>query len=471
MAYLVIHGHFYQPPRENPWTGEVDPEPGAAPYHDWNERIHAECYAPNAGNYKNISFNFGPTLLSWLASHHPDTYQKILEADQESIARRDGHGNAIAQAYGHAILPLCNERDRLTQVVWGLADFRFRFGREAESLWLPETAANDQVLALLIEQGLRYVILAPNQAKGDVDTSKPYLFRHPDGSDRSLAVFFYNGPLARAIAFEKALTSSRSLVEKFIRAAGTGDLVNVATDGETYGHHFKFGDLCLAHALEVEAPKAGFRITNYGEYLDLHQPETEVEIDNGPNGEGTSWSCAHGVGRWSRDCGCHTGGEPGCNQSWRTPLRDALNFLRDDSAIKFEDAGSELLRDPWKARDEFIDVILDPRVRYAFLDRHAARMDEARIWHLMEMQRSALLMFASCGWFFSDVAGIETIQVLRYAARVMWFQAQLGYEPPLNKFIEILAQAKSNDPDKGTGADLFVKTTLRDRPAWTLSGD
>ena len=457
MPSLVIHGHFYQPPRENPWTGEVDPEPGAAPYHDWNERIHAECYAPNADNYKNISFNFGPTLMSWLASHHSDTYQKILDADKESAVRHRGHGNAIAQAYGHAILPLCNERDRFTQVVWGLADFRFRFGREAESLWLPETAANDQVLALLIEQGLRYVILAPNQAKGAIDTSKPYLFRHPDGSGRSLVVFFYNGPLARAIAFEKALTSSQLLVEQFIRAVGRGDLVNVATDGETYGHHFKFGDLGLAHALAIEAPKAGFQITNYGEYLDSHPADIEVEIDNGPDGEGTSWSCVHGVGRWARDCGCHTGGEPGWNQAWRAPLRAALNFLRDDTAVKFENAGSEVLRDPWAARNDYIDVILDHRALDGFLNRHSLRPDETRIVQLLEMQRSALLMFASCGWFFSDVAGIETIQVMRYAARVMDLQRQLGFEPPLKEFLEIMAGAKSNDPAKGNGADLFLR--------------
>ena len=326
-----------------------------------------------------------------------------------SAAKRGGHGNAIAQAYGHAILPLCNERDRLTQVVWGLADFRFRFGREAEALWLPETAANDDVLSLLIEQGMRYVILSPDQAKGKVDTSKPYLFRHPDGSARSIAVFFYNGPLARAIAFEKALTSSRGLVEQFIRAAQSGDLVNVATDGETYGHHFKFGDLCLAHALEVEAKQAGFWITNYGEYLDRHPPEIEVEIDNGPEGEGSSWSCAHGVGRWTRDCGCQTGGDRGCNQSWRAPLRAALNFLRDDTAVKFESVGRELLRDPWAARNDYIDVILDPHARERFLTRHATRLlsdfEESRVWKLLEMQRQRfvdvhqlwLVLFGSCG--------------------------------------------------------------------------
>ncbi len=444
---LIIHGHFYQPPRENPWTGAVDAEPSAAPFHDWNERIHAECYAPNIVNYPLISFNFGPTLLSWLESHHRNTYEQILNADRESAEARGGHGNAIAQAYGHPILPLCNERDRLTQILWGLADFRYRFGREAEAMWLPETAANDHVLALLIEQGMRYVILAPNQAKGVVDPSKPYLFRHPDGSKRSIAVFFYHGPLARAIAFERALASSSGLVEKFVSAAAGGEMVNVATDGETYGHHFKFGDLCLTHALQVEAKSAGFWITNYGQYLDHHPAETEVEIDNGPDGEGSSWSCVHGVGRWLRDCGCHTGGEPGWNQAWRKPLRAALNFLRDDAAEKFESAG--LLRDPWAARNDYIKVILDPKQQREGVD--------PRVWDLLEMQRSALLMFTSCGWFFSDLAGIETIQVLRYAARVIDLMNKLGLDPPQKEFLELLSEAKSNRPEKGNGSDLFLK--------------
>lgn len=475
MTALIIHGHFYQPPRENPWTGEVEAEPSAAPYHDWNERIHAESYAPNASvnNYARISFNFGPTLLSWLERHHPDTYQHIITADRESAAQRSGHGNAIAQAYGHAILPLCNERDRLTQVVWGVADFRFRFGREPEALWLPETAANDATLALLIEQGLRYVILAPDQAKrvragsewtdvsgGKVDTTRAYRFEHPDGSGRSIAVFFYDGSLARAIAFEKALTSSRGLVELFLRAGKCGDLVNVATDGETYGHHFKFGDLGLAHALGVEARQAGLWITNYGEYLDRHPPETSVEIENGLEGEGSSWSCAHGVGRWARDCGCQTGGEAGWNQAWRDPLRVALNFLRDDAALKFESSG--LLRDPWAARNDYVSVLLEPRAKEDFLARHAVgtlnEAERVRVFQLLEMQRSALLMFTSCGWFFSDLAGIETLQVLRYAARVLDLQKQLGFEPPRKEFLELLANAKSNRPDKGNGAEIFVRS-------------
>jgi alpha-amylase/alpha-mannosidase (GH57 family) len=290
-----------------------------------------------------------------------------------------------------------------------------------------------------------------------VDTSKPYLFHHPDGSARSLAVFFYHGPLARAIAFERALASSSGLVEKFVSAASGGDLVNVATDGETYGHHFKFGDLCLTHALTIEAKSAGFWLTNYAQYLDHHPPETEVEIDNGPDDEGTSWSCVHGVGRWSRDCGCHTGGEPDWNQAWRQPLREALNFLRDDAAEKFERVGSELLRDPWAARNDYIDVLLNSEhARAGFLQRHANTSDDARVWDLLEMQRSALLMFTSCGWFFSDLAGIETIQVLRYAARVIDLQNKLGLDAPRKHFLELLSEAKSNRPEKGNGADLFL---------------
>jgi alpha-amylase/alpha-mannosidase (GH57 family) len=477
MTALVVHGHFYQPPRENPWTNEVEEQAAAAPYHDWNERVYAECYAPNAAanNYARISFNFGPTLLSWLERQHPDTYQHIIAVDRESVSQRGGHGNAIAQAYGHAILPLCNERDRLTQVVWGLADFRFRFGREPEALWLPETAANDATLALLIDQGLRYVILAPEQAKrvlvgsewldvsgGKVDTTRAYRFEHPDNSGRSITVFFYDGPLARAIAFEKALASSRTLVERFLQAAQRGDLVNVATDGETYGHHFKFGDLCLAHALGIDAKQAGFWITNYGEYLDRHPAEFVVEIDNGLEGEGSSWSCAHGVDRWTRDCGCQTGGEVGWNQAWRDPLRVALNFLRDDAAVKFETSSGELLRDPWAARNDYIVVLLDSaRAREEFLARHSVRplneVERVRVFKFLEMQRSALLMFTSCGWFFSDLAGIETIQVLRYAARVLDLQTQLGFDSPRERFLELLADAKSNRLEKGNGANIFAR--------------
>ncbi len=391
-----------------------------------------------------------------------------------SLKQRGGHGNAIAQAYGHAILPLCNERDRETQVLWGLADFRYRFGREPESLWLPETACDDQTLALLIEAGLRFVILAPHQAgslrvpggewqdvrPGGIDTSIPYRFNHGDGSGRSIAIFFYDGPEARAIAFEKALTASKSLVELFVRAANDAPLLSVATDGETYGHHFKFGDLCIAHALEREAPAAGFRVTNYGEYLDEHPATIEVKLAPGAAGKGTSWSCVHGVARWERDCGCHTGGEAGWNQKWRAPLRAALNFLGDAAARDFAALGSDFFADPWQVRNESIQLLLDPQhSRESFVASHAKRplasRDQWRALMLLEMQRNSLLMFTSCGWFFSEISGIETIQVLRYAARLIDLSQQLSAPLPRTEFLEFLGEAQSNRAELGSGADVF----------------
>jgi alpha-amylase/alpha-mannosidase (GH57 family) len=494
MTPLIIHGHFYQPPRENPWTGIIDPEPGAQPFHDWNERIYAECYQPNGevrivvggaeqivNNYARISFDFGPTLLSWLQQYHPETYSRIIVADAQSAARYGGHGNAMAQAYNHAILPLCNERDQSTQVRWGIADFRYRFGREPESMWLPETACNDDVLGVLIDKGLRFVILAPQQAqrvreetgksvppgewhtvsRDTIDTGVAYRYFHRDGSRRSIAVFFYDRKLAHDIAFEQALASSKVLVDRFAqRRAEAAGLINIATDGESYGHHHKFGDLCLAYALEVDAPARGFKLTNYGEYLERFPPELEVEISNGERGEGSSWSCVHGVSRWIRDCGCHTGGEPGWNQAWRGPLRTALDFLRDEAAVYFEATRGELFTDPWVARDDSISLVLDEfKSREEFLRMHANREltpeQQQRALGFLEVQRHALLMYTSCGWFFSDISGIEPIQILKYAGRALDLMNQLGLPSPRRRFLEILREAKSNRPELGNGADLF----------------
>jgi alpha-amylase/alpha-mannosidase (GH57 family) len=499
---LIIHGHFYQPPRENPWTGVVEPEAGAAPFHDWNERIHSECYQPNAGvritdpatgreliinNYANISFNFGPSLLSWLKDKHPDTFADIIDADQQSATERGGHGNAIAQAYGHAILPLCNERDRQTQIYWGLMDFGERFGRDAESIWLPETASNDDVMDLLIEAGLRFVILAPHQAsrvrsidKGEwlevneqtIDTSVSYQYSHRDGSGRFIAVFFYDGSTSRAIAFENLLRSSHELADRFARRAHGRELETIATDGETYGHHFKFGDICLAYALEVDAPARDFQVSNYGAYLDQHPPAFEVEINNGPDGEGTSWSCLHGVGRWIRDCGCHTGGEPGWNQSWRDPLRQALDFLRDENVVHFEATRGNLFADSWQARDASIALVLNrSHSREKFLRDQSGRWlaadEQWRALAYLELQRMLLLMYTSCGWFFNDISGIETIQILKYAARAMDLMEQLGLPSVRDRFLEILAEAKSNRREMGTGADIYRRLVEPSKPNQT----
>ncbi|MEQ9323422.1 MAG: DUF3536 domain-containing protein [Polyangiaceae bacterium] len=485
---LIIHGHFYQPPRENPWTEIVDREPSAAPYHDWNHRIHRECYRPNGwarmfddqgrvadivNNYEHLSFNFGPTLLSWLQRHHRRSYRRVLDADRDSRRSR-GFGNAIAQGFNHAILPLCNDRDLRTQVRWGLAEFRHRFQREAESLWMPETACDDRTLGVLIDEGLRYAILAPGQAAavevggawrdvsdGSIDPRRAYRYEHPDGSGREIALFFYDGAISRSIAFEGALASSQALVDRFVRAAGgDGSLVHVVTDGETYGHHFKFGDRCVAHALTTEAPRRGFRVTNYAEYLDRHPPTQRVRIGKGEEGKGTSWSCAHGVGRWLRDCGCHTGGQPGWDQAWRGPLRAALDDLRDQAAAVYEDRMAELSSDPWALRDAYVSLVLDRTAdRAAFFEAHGGRAlnegQRRRALRLLESQRSSMTMFTSCGWFFNELSGIETVQVMRYAGRLIDQLRELGVHDPEPGFLEALGEARSNVKTLGTGADIY----------------
>ncbi len=494
MTSIIIHGHFYQPPRENPWTGAVEREESARPAHDWNERIHSECYRPNAyarvvngkgqierivNNYANLSFNFGPTLMRWLEVTNPETTARIVTADRLSRERHDGHGGAIAQAYNHPILPLCNERDQRTQIKWGVVDFRHRFGREPEAMWLPETACNDQVMSALIEADMKYVILSPHQAErvrpvepadhsrewksvadGSIDPRKPYKYLHRDGSGRGIAVFFYDDGIARGIAFENLLWSSEALLDRLVRGAGDAGLVNVATDGESYGHHYKFGDRCLAYALEVEAPRRGIDVTNYGAFLARNPPRDEVEIKTGPDGQGTAWSCVHGVGRWCKNCGCHTGGESGWNQEWRAPLRAAYDLLRDECASRFEELGGKLFRDPWKARDDFIEVVLQrSAAQDSFLARHARHKIDGdarlRALTLLDLQRNAMLMYTSCGWFFSELSGIETVQTMKYAGHTMDLMESLGIPAPRDRFLEVLAQAQSNLAEMGNGADVF----------------
>jgi alpha-amylase/alpha-mannosidase (GH57 family) len=502
---LVIHGHFYQPPRENPWTDEVGAEPGARPFHDWNQRINAECYRPNAfarivddagrierivNNYELVSFNLGPTLLRWMQRHDPLTLARLVEADRRSARVRGGHGNAIAQAYGHAILPLCNARDRATQIRWGLAEFAWRFGRGAEALWLPETAASPATLDDLIEHGLRYAILAPSQAArvrrsvqdrdggngsgagpwedvrgGTIDPSRPYRYSHSDGSGRSLALLFYDGLLARSVAFGGALRESRLFIDACAATAAApgrqGQVVHLAVDGETWGHHHAWGDRALAYALAREAPARGFHVTNYGELLDRVSPQWDAEIELGEDGLGNAWSCAHGLGRWTRDCSCRLAQREGWTQAWRAPLRAAFDLLRDQAAVFFEQEAGCLLQDPWAARDAYVHVLLEPgeAARARLLREHSrgglAGEQGVRALQLLEMQHMLVLMYASCGWFFDDIAGLESVQVMRYAARAVDLWSRLGGQPPIGRMLERLGEARSNEPRLGTGADLF----------------
>ncbi len=485
--FVCIHGHFYQPPRENPWLEAIEIQDSAYPNHDWNERVNAECYAPNTAspildaqnrvvervnNYAHISFNVGPTLLAWMERKARAVYEAILGADQESRRCFSGHGSAMAQAYNHVIMPLANRRDKRTQVLWGVRDFQHRFARLPEGMWLSETAVDVATLEELAQAGIRFTVLAPRQAKrlrpfggqwedvsGErVDTSRAYLQRLPSGG--TMAVFFYNGPLSQAVAFEGLLHRGENLADRLTggfndRRAGP-QLVHVATDGESYGHHHRFGDMALASALKAIREKGQVRLTNYGEFLDRHPPTHEVEVI-----ENTSWSCVHGVMRWRAHCGCGPGAHPGWSQAWRAPLRESLDWLRDGLADGFQKRGGDLFRDPWAARDGYIDVVLDrsPESVERFLAVHASHPltadERVEALKLLEMQRHAMLMYTSCGWFFDDLARIETVQVLRYAARAIQLGESLfdqGIERP---FLERLERATSNVARYGNGRDVY----------------
>ena len=486
MGRMIVHGHFYQPPRAHPVSGEIPVQPSAAPFHDWNERVHAESYKPNAfatvptevgeltvNNFERMSFDVGPTLMSWLREHHRETYSRILEADRRSVERL-GHGNAMAQAYHHTILPLSPLRDARTQVRWGLIDFRYRYSRAAEGMWAPEAAVNENVLALMIDEGIRFTVLAPwqagrwREAGGDwravsehpIDTTLPYCWHHPDGSGRSMTLFFYDGDLSRDIAFDNLASSAERFVNEFAtRADKTTGAVHSATDGETYGHHWRFADLGLAYALFIEAERRGVEVTNYGAWLADTEVEHEVEVAKG----GSSWSCMHGVERWAADCGCHTGGGENWNQSWREPLRKAFDIVRAAADDVYERQAATLFVHPWDARDRYVEVVTGRMTIEDFSAREAWRQlegeDLRRAASLLEMQENAMSMYTSCGWFFNDIAGIETLQVMLYAARTLDLVEELSGSAPREAFLAKLGEANSNDRQLGTGADLFRSAT------------
>ncbi|MFN3840107.1 MAG: DUF3536 domain-containing protein [Cyclobacteriaceae bacterium] len=486
---ICIHGHFYQPPRENAWLEVIEVQDSAYPYHDWNERITAECYAPNTAsrilddnkiirnivnNYAKISFNFGPTLLSWMEENDPETYRAILEADKESINAFGGHGSAMAQVYNHMILPLASRRDKETQVIWGIRDFEYRFQRKPEGMWLSETAVDTETLEVLAQAGIRFTILAPRQAKAfrkigaeqwqevttsGIDTQRPYRCTLPSGN--SIVLFFYDGELSQGVAFNGLLNNGQKFAEELISAFHKNDetrqLVHIATDGETYGHHHKHGDMALAYCLDYIEKKEGVRLTNYAEFLSLQPPEYEVQIH-----ENSSWSCVHGVERWRNNCGCNSG-KPGWQQHWRKPLRDTLDWLRDQLNELYEHEAAQVLRDPWAARNDYIQVILkrnDDTIR-KFLKDHALQTTEpGKVLRLMELQRHAMLMYTSCGWFFDEISGIETTQIMQYACRAMQLASQIAGNELEAEFMKRLEAAPSNDPLLVNGAVTYQRLVL-----------
>ncbi len=499
--FLCVHAHFYQPPRENPWLESIESQDSAYPYHDWNERVTAECYAPNSAarilggdgriqeilnNYHKISFNFGPTVLSWMQDKDPELYASIQLADRVASVQLSGHGSAIAQAYNHLIMPLANPRDRKTQTRWGIRDFEKRFGRKPEGMWLPEGAVNTDSLEEIASQGIAFTILSPHSARevrkigetewtdvsgGRIDPSMPYRIQLPSG--KAMSLFFYDGPTSRAVAFENLLESGEKFANRLLGTFSEGrtwpQLAHIATDGETYGHHKKYGEMALAYALDYVEKEGLAKLTNYAEFLAHHPPAHEVQIyDN------SSWSCAHGIERWRSNCGCNSGMHAGWNQEWRAPLREALDWLRGSMAPLYETAGSGLFGDPWKARDEYIDVILDRSHENvcAFFKRNCkenlSKQDQTLALTLLEMQRHAMLMYTSCGWFFDELSGLETVQVIQYAGRALQLADSLKLAPPIEPtFLERLARATSNLPEHRDGKKIyeeFVKPTILDLP-------
>jgi alpha-amylase/alpha-mannosidase (GH57 family) len=501
--HLIIHGHFYQPPRENPWTGMMPDQPSAAPYPNWNARINRECYAPNTlarvldgkaaidrviNNFRHMSFNTGPTLMSWMENHAPETFELIREADRMGAEDHGGHGPAVAQVFNHVIMPLANRRDKNTQILWGKKYFRRVYGREPEGMWLAETAADSETLGLLAQNGILFTILAQNQVDalrqlsagggrgagpwipcaGPPDPREPYRVFWGDGPRDWLDVFVYDGPVSRAVAFENLLRDGRAFLDRVMSAFGTPDgdrplLVNLATDGESYGHHFHFGEMALAWLFDELLGRSGteedqVKLTNYGEYLASHPPRKEARLV-----ENSSWSCTHGVERWRADCGCRTGGDPQWNQKWRAPLREGLDWLRDRIAEAFDRTAPEYLKDPWAARDGYGDVVAsnyDPSVRRAFLYEHgtaAAGAPEGATTALalMECQLMCLYMFTSCAWFFDDIAGLEPVQNLRYAARAIELAQNWTPVDLTAGLLGHLARAVPNNTAYADGAELW----------------
>ena len=493
---LCIHTHFYQPPRENAWSGEIEPQKSASPFHDWNERIYQECYKPNSeavivdshdnvvkrvNNYEYYSFNFGPTLLAWIRKKHIKTYERIIEADRTSVKDHNGHGNAIAMVYSHMIMPLANRNDKITQVKWGVADFIFHFGRIPEGMWLPETACNEETIEILAGEGIKFIILDPSQADkirrihrgrwkdvsdGNIDTGIPYRCFLKNDPDKFIDIFFYNGPLSKNIAFDDHIFESGRLLQRLehvpVNEKMKSYLVSAAVDGETFGHHKHYTERTLSYLFSDLLPSSKFKLVNFAEYLASHSPLYEVKIKDGNNGEGTSWSCQHGVGRWKEDCGCGKSDDfP--SQDWRGPLRNSLNLLRDDLILIYENFGGKVFKDVWTARNEYIDLILENneanRGKFFYFNSKLFlnEVETELSIKLLEMQKFSMLMFTSCGWFFSDISGIETIQILQYAARAIELAKEVSGIDLEEKFLEGLAEAKSNLKKYSDGRDLYMK--------------
>ncbi len=447
-AYLCLYGHFYQPPREDPFSGKLPLEPGATPFANYNEKITAECYAPNAraGNFAYISFDLGPTLAAWLEQTHPDVYQQIIAADRHHFLQY-GVGNALAQAYNHTILPLAGTRDKQTQLLWGLSDFRHRFGHDAHGMWLAETAVDLECLDIMAQHGVMYTVLAPWQAATAIDPTEPYLVRLPSG--RSISVFFYNAPLSGGVSFDWTTTSNADLFAASYlpahlvsgkREAGEAQMLLIATDGELYGHHKPWRDKFLTHLVQFGAPGYGFEVCTLERYLQMY-PATREATLRVPS----AWSCGHGVARWDSGCECTEG-----DSSWKGGLRRALHSLAERGDQLFAEYARETLSDPWAARNAYLDLRnnwITPAnfwSRFGKEQRAPAQQAEVeRTLQLLEAQYYQQYSFTSCGFFFEDLDRIEPRNDISFARRAISLYWQATAIDLQADFLAQLEQVKS----------------------------
>ena len=495
MHHVVVHAHCYQPPREDPWLETVESELSAAPDHDWNTRITRECYArlaaaevrqlrpgattdhPDAPSgiarlvnlYAWCTFDIGATLCEWMDAEAPSTLRALIDGDAASV-RRLGHGNAIAAPYHHVILPLASPRDGRTEVRWGVADFRRRFGRSPEGMWLPECAADDDTLDLLAEEGILFTILAPYQVQTNAEThGLPVRWRGAKG--RTLTILPYDGGLAGEVAFGGLLRDPAALARRLAPSLHDGQprCTTLATDGETFGHHHKHGDRALALAMSLIASRVDARITNAATVVASHPPTLDARLVSP-----SSWSCAHGIERWRSNCGCRIDMNRPMAQQWRGPLRRALTALAKQSDAVFAREGRDLfVDDPWRIRDTYGAVVAwDGAPLEQFVhDRTRDDLSEAqfqRARELLEMQRATLRMFTSCAWFFDDVDRIESRQVLCYAARVLELSGlDIREQPEVRQWLE---SARAAAPESPTAAEIFVREALpRRQTGWHVA--
>lgn len=451
---LCVHGHFYQPPREDPISNYIPDERGAEPFHNWNEKILAECYEPNArmGNFGKISFNIGPTLFDWMWDFAPDVAESIVELERANFLKF-GVGNGLAQGYNHSILPLLPHRDKVTNVRWGVEDFVYRFGHRPQGIWLPETAVDIETLCVLQDCGLEFTILAPWQVQPLESKPGPYFVELPDGR-KPFIVFPYHRELSTEVSFiPKATENGDEFLSsiRFHQGMDTSHFNLIASDGELYGHHQVFRDHFLRYILDGGGARNGIEWSWPGLWLLDHKPEAYAILI-----EPSSWSCMHGVNRWSTECACTPGAR------WKKPFFNAMRHISSWVDSVYETHASQLVSDPWEVRNQMVQLKHGKKKLEEVCNEYGAPdLDEQnlnKLSTLLRAQYECQRMFTSCGWFFDEFHRIEPQNNIAYAAKAIWLTQQATGEQIDPSIIEEMAQVRSEKT--GLRADTILSQTL-----------